>query len=174
MWGPAELVTVAFAMVALFIVAMIYIFMVAPAKRELESNRARRDQLERDLNSARDKYGKITNTEEHVAKLMSSVEDFEFHSLNDATNGRTSLYQKINSLISGYGLVNTTGPDYAPLETADQGNSVESEEERGRSKLKSLFPGVYVSMTVEGSYQSIRRFIRDIETGNDFVVVSAG
>ena len=173
MWGPAELVTVAFAMVALFIVAMIYIFMVAPAKRELENNRARRDQLERELISAQDKYGKITNTEEHVAKLMTSVDDFEFHNLRDATNGRTSLYQKINSLISGYGLVNTTGPDYAPLETADQGNSVESEAERGRSKLKSLFPGVYVSMTVEGSYQSIRRFIRDIETGDDFVVVSA-
>ena len=39
MWGPPELVTVAFAMVALFIVALIYIFMVAPAKRELEDNR---------------------------------------------------------------------------------------------------------------------------------------
>jgi hypothetical protein len=28
-------------------------------------------------------------------------------------------------------------------------------------------------MTVEGSYQNIRRFIREIETGSDFVVVSA-
>jgi Tfp pilus assembly protein PilO len=173
MWGPPELVTVAFAMVAVFIVAMIYIFMVAPAKRELETNRARRDQLESELISAREKYGKITNTEEHVAKLMSSVDDFESINLPDSTNGRTSLYQRINNLISGYGLVNTTGPDYAPLETVEQGNGVESEEERGRSKLKSLFPGVYVSMTVEGSYQSIRRFIRDIETGDGFVVVSA-
>ncbi len=173
MWGPPELVTVAFAMVALFIVAMIYIFMVAPAKRELENNRAKRDQLERELNSERGKYGGITSTEEHVAKLMTSVDDFESHNLRDAANGRTSLYQRINSLITGYGLINTSGPDYAPLETLDQGNGVESEEDRGRSKFKSLFPGVYVSMTVEGSYQSIRRFIRDIETGDDFVVVSA-
>jgi Tfp pilus assembly protein PilO len=173
MWGPPELVTVAFAMVALFIVALIYIFMVAPAKRELAENRTRRDQLERDLISAQDKYGKITNTEEHVAKLMTSVDDFESRNLKDSANGRTSLYQQINSLIVGYGLVNTSGPDYSPLETAEQGDGVESEEERGRSKYRSLFPGVYVSMTVEGSYQSIRRFIRDIETGNDFVVVSA-
>jgi len=173
MWGPPELVTVAFAMVALFFVAIIYIFMVAPAKRELEANRVKRDQLERQLLSEQGKYGGITNTEEHVAKLISSVDDFEAQNLRDATNGRTSLYQRINSLISGYGLINTSGPDYAPLEPADQGNGVESEEERGRSKYKSLFPGIYVSMTVEGSYQSIRRFIRDIETGNDFVVVSA-
>src|SRR5688500_7681060 len=74
MWGPPELVTVAFAMVALFIVALLYIFMVAPAKRELEDNRVRRDQLERELISAQDKYGSITSTEEHVAKLMSSVD----------------------------------------------------------------------------------------------------
>ena len=173
MWGPAELVTVAFAMVAVFIAALLYIFMVAPAKRELEAKRLKRDQLERQLFSERSKYGGITNTKDHVAKLMTSVDDFEFTNLNASASGQTSLYQRINSLIAGYGLVNTSGPDYAPLETLDQGQSVESEEERGRSKMKSVFPGVYVAMTVEGSYQSIRRFIRDIETGNDFVVISA-
>jgi hypothetical protein len=83
------------------------------------------------------------------------------------------LYQRINGLIGAYNLVNTSGPDYAPLETLDQSDGVESAEERGRAKYKSLFPGVYVTMTVEGSYQNIRRFIREVETGNDFVVVSA-
>ena len=173
MWGPPELVTVAFAMVALFIVALLYIFMVAPAKREFENNRARRDLLERELISTQAKYGTIENTKVHAAKLMTSVDDFEAHNLRDAANGRTSLYQRINGLIVGYGLINTSGPDYSPLDPAVQDSGVESEEERGRSKYRSLFPGVYVSMTVEGSYQSIRRFIRDIETGDDFVVVSA-
>ena len=49
----------------------------------------------------------------------------------------------------------------------------ESEAERGRTKFQSLFPGVYVTMTVEGSYQNLRRFIRELETGNQFVVISA-
>lgn len=173
MWGPAELATIAFAMVALFTVAMLYIFMVVPANRELEANRSERDRLERDLISARNKYGDITNTETQVAKLMTSVDDFESRYLPVAANGRTSLYQRINGLIAGYGLVNTSGPDYSPLETLDQSDGVQSEEESGRAKYKSLFPGVYVTMTVEGSYQNIRRFIREVETGNDFVVVSA-
>ena len=173
MWGPPELVTVAFAMVALFIVAMLYIFMVAPANRELESARARRENLKRDLIDAQAKYGDITNTETQVAKLMTSVDDFESRYLPVAATGRTSLYQRINGLISGYGLVNTTGPDYSPLETIDVNSGVQSEEESGREKYRSLFPGVYVAMTVEGSYQNIRRFIREVETGNDFVVVSA-
>jgi hypothetical protein len=54
-----------------------------------------------------------------------------------------------------------------------ESQGVETDEERGRGKFRSLFPGVYVSMTVEGSYQSIRRFIREVETGGDFVVVTA-
>ncbi|MEO6334380.1 MAG: hypothetical protein ABIO91_05285 [Pyrinomonadaceae bacterium] len=173
MWGPAELVTIAFAMVALFIVAMIYIFMVAPANRELEAARIERDRLERELIFAQSKYGDIRDTETQVAKLMTSVDDFESRYLPVASSGRTSLYQRINGLISGFGLVNTSGPDYSPLETADQNNGVQSEDEKGRAKYRSLFPGVYVTMTVEGSYQNIRRFIREVETGNDFVVVSA-
>lgn len=173
MWGQAELITVAFAMVALFIVAMLYIFMVAPANRELETALTRRDRLRSELDLARSKYGDITNTETQVVKLMASVDDFESRYLPVASNGRTSLYQRINGLITGYGLINTSGPDYAPLETIDANDGVQSEEERGRAKYRSLFPGVYVTMTVEGSYQNIRRFIREIETGNDFVVVSA-
>ncbi|MEO8574998.1 MAG: hypothetical protein ABI481_13630, partial [Pyrinomonadaceae bacterium] len=173
MWGPAELVTVAFAMVALFIVAMLYIFMVAPAKRELEEARTKRDGLERELIAAQGKYGDIRDTETQVSKLMASVDDFESRYLPVASSGRTSLYQRINGLIGAYGLVNTSGPDYSPLETADLNSVTESEDEKGRAKYRSLFPGVYVTMTVEGSYQNIRRFIREVETGNDFVVVSA-
>ena len=37
----------------------------------------------------------------------------------------------------------------------------------GHRQVRSLYPGVYVTMTVEGSYQNLRRFIRDIETGRE-------
>ncbi|HEX6125060.1 MAG TPA: hypothetical protein VFZ23_06760 [Pyrinomonadaceae bacterium] len=173
MWGQAELVTVGLAMLAVLTMVLIYVFLVIPANRELENNRAERDRLERDLISAREKYGSISNTETHVAQLMTSVDDFESRFLPVASNGRTSLYQRINGLIAGHGLVNTSGPDYAPLETLDQNQGVDTEEERGRARFRSLFPGVYVTMTVEGSYQNIRRFIREVETGGDFVVVTA-
>ena len=174
MWGPPELITAGLAMLALLTVVLIYIFFVIPANRELEHNRAERDRLEADLITARQKYGSITNTETHVASLMSSVNDFEMRYLPVSSTGRASLYQRINGLIGAHGLVNTSGPDYVPLETLDNDDgSVKTDEERGRAKYQSLFPGVYVTMTVEGSYQSLRRFIREIESGGDFVVISA-
>ena len=173
MWGQPELITAGLAMLAFLTVVLLYIFLVLPANRELERNKAERDRLESELFSAREKYGKITDTMTHVEQLMTSVDAFESNYLPIAATGRTSLYQRINGLIAGHGLVNSSGPDYAPLETLDMTKGVETDEERGRAKYRSLFPGVYVTMTVEGPYHNIRRFIREVETGGDFVVVSA-
>jgi len=173
MWGPPEIGVVAVASLAVIAALATYFFFTLPAKRELERNLATRDRLEAELVSAKSKYGDITNTETQVAKLVSSVGEFESKFLPVASNGRTNLYQKLNGLIAGYGLVNTSGPDYAPLDLAVVGENDNSEEERGRSRFRSLFPGTYVTMTLEGPYSNLRRFIREIETGNDFVIISA-
>ncbi len=173
MWGPIELATAGAALLALIASILLYVFAVVPSNNEVESNRVRLSSLEKEMISAREKYGNISNTETEVAKLLSSVGDFESNYLPVAANGRTALYQRVNGLIASYGLVNTTGPDYAPLEIADQGQGNQVEEERGKSKFKSIFPGVYVTTTLEGPYQNLRRFIREIETANEFVVISA-
>ena len=55
----------------------------------------------------------------------------------------------------------------------NQNSGQQSDAEKGREKFRSLYPGVYVTTTVEGSYQNLRRFIREIETGNEFIIVSA-
>lgn len=173
MWGPTEIATVGVGMLTILTTILLFVFLVLPAKKELEQNRAERDRLEREFITARSRYGSITSTEEQVATLISSVTDFETRFLPIAANGRTALYQRINGLIGGYGLINTSGPDYAPLEIADGRSSQESEETSGRAKYQSIFPGVYVTMTVEGSYQNLRRFIQEVETSSQFVVISA-
>lgn len=171
MWGQTEIATAGLGVLALLAVFMLYLFFVVPSNSELQEQRAERNRLETELISARAKYGDITTTESQVAKLVASVDDFENSYLPIAATGRTALYQRLNGLIAAYGLVNTTGPAYTPLETMDQDQS--SNQERGRNKFQSLFPGVYVTTTLEGSYQNLRRFIRDIETGSDFVIISA-
>jgi hypothetical protein len=171
MWGPTEIGVVGVSAFALLALLLVYLFVVVPSNREVEKNKAERDQLEKQLTETKAKYGDITNTQAHVAKLISSVDDFEIRFLPIASVGQTALYQRINGLIAANGLVNTTGPNYLPLDIIDP-TRPESDEEKGKSKFKSLFPGVYISMTVEGSYQGLRRFIREIETTEQFVVVS--
>ncbi len=174
MWGVPEIAAVSASALILLLAILVYVFVVMPSNREVAKNKSEADRLSVELISAQTKYGEITDTKTQVARLLTSVSDFETRFLPAATNGRTSLYQRINGLIVAYGLTNTTGPDYQALEPVgmDDGNN-KSEGERGRERFRSLFPGVYVTMTVEGSYQNLRRFIREIETGNEFVVVSS-
>lgn len=173
MWGPFEIVTTAFAGTALLAAILLYIFAVVPSNRELAKNRSEAERLEAEVASANTKYGEITSTEEQVGKLLRSVDDFERNYLPPAATGQSALYQRLNGLILAYGLTNTTGPDYAPLETVDQSKNNQTDEERGREKYRSLFPGVYMTVTLEGPYQNLRRFIREIETGNEFLVISS-
>ncbi len=173
MWGPTEIATVALGMLAILTVVLLVVLVVLPAKKELAANKAERDRLETELITTKGKYGDITTTEAQVARIITSVNDFETRFLRNPMIDKTSLYQRINGLIGAYGLTNTSGPDYAPLEISDGNRGSENEADRGRAKFQSLFPGVYVTTTIEGSYQNLRRFIREIETSEQFVVISA-
>jgi hypothetical protein len=173
MWGTPEVAAVAVASLAVLSVLLLYFLIVRPSNLEVERTRAESDRLQLDLTSATSKYGAITNTETRVGQLIASVNDFELDHLTPAPAGKNALYQRVNSLITGYGLTNTSGPDYVPLEAPDQDPGQQSEEERGRSKFRSVFPGIYVTMTLEGPYQNLRRFVSDIERGSDFIVISA-
>jgi hypothetical protein len=178
MWGPMELAALGVSLLTFVGLMALYLFFVVPSNNEIKQLKADRDALEQELISARSKYGAITNTETEVAKLTTSASDFESRFLPIAATGRTSLYQRLNGLIAGYGLVNTNGPNFAPLQLNEEqaSNGAEAEDakqEQGRSKFRSIFPGVYVTMTLEGSYQNLRRFIREIETGSEFVIISS-
>ncbi len=173
MWGPLEISVISAAALILLTVIMVFAFWVIPSNRELARNKSEADRLDAERQSANSKYGDIRDSQTQVNKLVASVDDFETRFLPLPANGQSALYQRLNGLILSYGLTNTSGPDYAPLETVDRNQNQQSEEERGRGKFRSLYPGVYVTTTVEGTYQNLRRFIRDIETGNEFVVISA-
>lgn len=173
MWGPAEIAAVAVSSMAVLAALVVYFFFVVPSNRQLAQNRSEADRLEAEQMSAKSKYGEITSSQDQVGKLLTSVDDFQARFLPAVSNGQAALYQRLNGLMGAYDLVNTSGPDYAPLETLDMNpGQQQSEGERGRAKFRSLFPGVYVTVTLEGSYQNLRRFIREIETGREFVVVS--
>ncbi len=173
MWGPLEIATVGVGMLAILAVIILVVLVVLPAQQQLEADKTKRDALDAELISTRGKYGTITTTEARVAELITSANDFETRFLRTEATGRTELYQRLNGLISAYNLTNTSGPDYAPLEIADYSNNNKNEAERGREKFQSIFPGVYITPTVEGSYQNLRRFIREMETSGQFVVISA-
>jgi Tfp pilus assembly protein PilO len=172
MFGIPEIIAVGLGLLSLVGVGLFYVFFVVPTKNALKQHQTSSNQLEQELKTSNEKFGNITTTKEKVEQLINSVDSFERNYLPIAGVGKAGLYQRVNNLISAYNLTNTTGPDFSPLEISEVKENQQNEQEKGRSKFQSLFPGVYVSVTVEGSYQNLRRFIREIESSGQFVIIS--
>lgn len=82
------------------------------------------------------------------------------------------LYGELNQLIRKNGLRNTAGPAYTPLLSSATKRSP-GETRSASTKWQSVYPGIAVSLTVEGQYQNLRRFIRDLEVSKQFIIVNA-
>ena len=53
MWGQTEIATVGVGLLAILTVILLFVFLVIPAKKELEANKAERDRLERERTTAK-------------------------------------------------------------------------------------------------------------------------
>src|SRR5262249_59708584 len=85
-------------------------------------------------------------------------------------------YNVLNNLIRSNGIRNTAGPTYSPLDpvgTKTQAQPTVSAEKQSNAKWQTIYPGIAVSVTVEGPYQNIRSFIRNIETSHQFLIINA-
>ena len=43
----------------------------------------------------------------------------------------------------------------------------------GSAKWQSLYPGIGINVTVEGAYPNLRRFVRELEISNQFIVINS-
>jgi Tfp pilus assembly protein PilO len=86
------------------------------------------------------------------------------------------LYDDLNQLIRTNGLRNTSGPTYTTLEslgTRTAQAAATAGANSAATKWQSVYPGIAVNVTVEGPYQNIRHFVRDIEVGKQFIIINA-
>lgn len=79
------------------------------------------------------------------------------------------LYDQLNQLIVKNGLRNTSGPTYAPL---DSTGTKSTPARSANTKYQTAYPGIAVAVTVEGAYQNLRQFVKDIERSRQFVIIN--
>jgi len=169
MFGPAEILALTGSCFVLLLVLLSYLYFLVPARSQRASLEADRVRLQTNLNKLKGIVNERQNTKETVDEITSSLDRFETTNLLRQDEGRKDLYGELNSLIMKNNLRNTSGPSYTTLEPlgakATAGTSVST-------KWQSVYPGIGVLVTVEGSYQNLRHFIRDIERTRHFVVIN--
>jgi Tfp pilus assembly protein PilO len=173
--GLPELIGLAGAALIAILTIFAYFYFYLPAQSRLTSLQLERDRLQAFLRTSQSNLQQNTTVREQVDKINASMSDFETNWLANASSGRMSLYATLNNLIKSNGLRNTAGPSYTPLEPIGSKGQVQpttSAEKQTNAKWQTIYPGIAVSVTVEGPYQNVRRFVRGIESSRQFLIIN--
>src|SRR5438876_1210455 len=174
--GVPELIGFVCAVLLALITVFAYFYFFVPSHSRLNSARLERDRLQGQLQASQKNVQETTSTSKAVNDINASLENFENRWLAARDTGRMSLYTTLNNLIRSNGLRNTAGPSYTaldPLGSKSQVQPTASAEKQSNAKWQTIYPGVAVTVTVEGPYQNVRHFVRDIETSRQFLIINA-
>lgn len=171
MLGPAEIIGLGGGALILLLVIGSYFYFLLPANSRLAARQSERALLLTQVQSMKDVVRDGQSTEATVQKITESLESFESRQLVNADRGRMSLYDSLNLLMRNNALRNTSGPTYAPLEPA--GSKTNTSTKTGNTKWQSIYPGIVISLTVEGQYPNLRKFVQDLERDKQFVIINS-
>lgn len=170
--GPAEMVALGCSVLILVLVVVSYLYFLVPAKSRLDAALSERARLQSQVRLSGELVTQGLGTEAAVAKITQSLDDFESNQLLAADRGRMGIYDSLNTLIQKNSLRNTSGPTYVALDPSD--TKVGATGSRSaNTKWQSIYPGIAISVTVEGAYQNLRHFIRDVETTKQFIIINS-
>jgi Tfp pilus assembly protein PilO len=161
---------------ALMMLAVIfaYLFFLRPAYARLDAAQLKREETYKLLQKTRENIKVNEDKQVTVSEITQSVQDFEANRLASRDEGRIALLDTLNKLIRANGLRNTSGPNYTALDPLAAGGAPGSSPSRtGNARWQSLYPGLGINVTVEGAYTNLRHFVREIETGNQFIVINS-
>jgi len=178
--GLPELAALAFAALLLLAAVLSYLFLLAPQRSRAQSLDAETESLKKVVVSQETNIGTSQDTAQRVSEILSSLERFETGHLGLASSGSKTLYEELNRLITKNGLRISGGINFTQLQEAVPGaeNAQRARRQSGEQSaqriVQSIFPGIGVTLTVEGTYPNLRRFIRDIEGDRrQFIVINA-
>lgn len=172
MFGLTEIMALGGSVVILLVVLISYVYFLMPARSHLQERQLERARLQGQLSSSEKLMLREQDTQSIVNKITASLDKFEDNHLPNRNQGRMSLYDELNDLIGKEGLRNTSGPSYSQLDSLDSKKSTTGSKSQS-AKWQSVYPGIGVSVTVEGPYQNLRRFIRSLEASKQFIIINA-
>lgn len=170
--GLPEIIGLGGSLFILLLVVVSYLYFLVPANSRLLQLQAQRSLLQSQLRDLQNVVSSGESTEASVQKINQSLDDFETNHLLGTDRGRMALYDSLNVLMHKNGLRNTSGPTYTTLEPSTL-KAGPTGSRATNTKWQSVYPGIAISVTVEGQYQNLRRFVRDLEANKQFIIINS-
>jgi len=179
--GIPEIAALAAAALLLLAAVCSYLFLLVPERSRLQTLNSDREATARELQSKQGVIGEGRTTQERVQSVLGSLEDFELQHLGHSASGTKNVVEELNRLILKNSLRISGGITFTQLQETVPGteNARRAAPRTGGGQegparvVQSVFPGIGIVLTVEGTYQNLRRFIHDIEADRQFVVINS-
>lgn len=171
MLGVPEIIGLAASGVMLLAVVFSYFYFLAPARARLKTTQAEGAKLQDRVRLAQKGVDLDASPQSTVDDINQSLERFENEALAQRSQGRMDLYGQLNEMMRKHTLRNTAGPVYTSLEQL--GPNAPATTKSGNARYQSLYPGIGIAVTVEGTYTNIRRFLREVEASRQFIIINA-
>ena len=175
--GLTEAVALGASALLLLLAVFAYLFLLVPQRSRRDSLKAEQGDLQRLLQSQQTVIGGQKDTQQRVSEILASLNNFEIEHLGQP-GAANNIIDELNRLLLKNNLRISGGISYTQLQEAAPGAQTGQTPRRAggddtqQRVVQSVFPGIGVTLTVEGTYTNLRRFIRDIEADNQFVVIN--
>jgi Tfp pilus assembly protein PilO len=175
-----ELLALSVAILLLLAAACAYFFLLVPERARLVALENERAQLQAKLRTSTEGVERNESTQASVGKIVTSLNDFETTVLvAREPQTTTAVIEELNDKTRRHSLARAQFSfshldEFVPGQT----NAQRSSSTRGNaaannaSQRESVFPTIDISLTIEGQYGNLRRFIRDIEQSRRFIVIN--
>ena len=173
--GIPELVGLAVAGLLLLAALFSYFYFLLPQQSRLADLESQRKRLSDELNAAGETFRSGEDTQTSNERILESLNNFESRHLVARERAATAVIEELNGLIRRNSLRITTGISFTQFEPVSADAPRQQQQQRGgggQKPIQNVFPGVGVSLTVEGPYPNLRRFVRDLEADQRFLVVN--
>lgn len=175
--GVPEIAALGVACALLALALAAYFLLLVPARSNVSNLERERGQLQRQILSARESKSHSLTTGEAVEQIRQSIYRFESDALETREASVRELIAELNDKTKRSGLARAQFSFIYQDDTAAGASQVSQQRAAGNltgaaRRRQTVFPATDISLSIEGNYANVRRFIRDIEQGGRFVVIN--
>jgi len=159
----------------LFAVAASYYYLtrIQPLNSELSRLESRETSLLLQLKKLKSDEEKLKEQRANDGKILESLKTFESY-LNSEERGKTQIINEINALRNTY-RINDGDTNFRPIEadaTTDANGNPKIAATTNINEFK-IYPALGMETTIVGNYQSLRRFLTDLERSKQFLIINS-
>lgn len=166
--GAPEIVGLSISLLLLITAIVSYFYALVPARERLQTAEAAISREQTLLRESGQGLQKGNEEQATVAEIVASLREFEASYLPLQTEGQIAVVEELNDSIRRHNLRNA-GLTFTPPDPTANATSQRS----GSRNLQSVFPGLGLTVGVEGTYTDVRRFVYGIEASRQFLIINS-